>query len=130
MSISNLYNLKRHYKRQHSKDKQISCKECGESFNKKNKLAEHQTIHFGPVTYTCDKCAKSYTNINKFKQHKKMHENLKRYPCPVPECSEVFDKWLLLCAHRRTKHVTGMRKKYYRYMNEIYNLTKTREICS
>ncbi|KAM0726271.1 Transcription factor IIIA [Formica fusca] len=108
MSISNLQNLKRHYKKIHGKDKKIYCKECGESFNKKHQLAEHQTIHFGPMTYKCDKCAKSFTNVNRFKRHGKIHEKgPKRYPCPVSECSEVFDKWLLLCAHRRAKHVTN-----------------------
>ncbi|RLU21732.1 hypothetical protein DMN91_006108 [Ooceraea biroi] len=35
-----------------------------------------------------------------------MHEGSKTYPCPVPECSEVFNKWLLLCAHKKVKHVT------------------------
>ncbi|KMQ91050.1 putative zinc finger protein 813 [Lasius niger] len=92
----------------HSKDKKVFCKECGESFSKKYQLAEHQTIHFGSITYKCDKCAKSFANVTKFKKHKKIHEkDPKRYPCPVSECSEVFDKWLLLCAHRRTKHVTN-----------------------
>lgn len=92
----------------HSKDKKVFCKECGESFSKKYQLAEHQTIHFGSITYKCDKCAKSFANVTKFKKHKKIHEkDPKRYPCPVSECSEVFDKWLLLCAHRRTKHVTS-----------------------
>ncbi|XP_029168768.1 zinc finger protein 184-like isoform X2 [Nylanderia fulva] len=107
MSISYLHNLKRHYKQMHNKDKKIFCKECGESFSKKNQLAEHETIHFGSITYKCDKCVKSFTNITKFKQHKKAHEKPpKCYPCPVSGCSEVFDKWLLLCAHRRAKHVT------------------------
>lgn len=94
----------------HSKDKKIECKECGESFNKKHQLAEHQTIHFGPMIYKCDKCDKNFTNINKFKRHRKEHEkDPKCYPCSVSGCSEVFDKWLLLCAHRRAKHVTSMK---------------------
>lgn len=94
----------------HSKDKKMDCKECGESFNKKHQLTEHQTIHFGPMIYKCEKCDKNFTNVNKFKRHKKEHEkDPKRYPCPVSGCSEVFDKWLLLCAHRRAKHVTSMK---------------------
>lgn len=108
ISISYLHNLKRHYKQMHSKDKKFFCDECGESFSKKFQLAEHATIHSGSITYKCDKCVKSFTNLIKFKRHKKTHEkDSKCYSCPESECSEVFDKWSLLCAHRRAKHVTN-----------------------
>nr|XP_012215527.1 PREDICTED: transcription factor IIIA-like [Linepithema humile] len=107
MSISNLHNLKRHCKLMHSEDKKLVCKECGETFNKKHQFAQHKTIHFGPVIYTCDKCNHSFTNISKFKKDQKRHEKAARdYVCTEPGCLEVFDKWIQLCVHRKTKHVT------------------------
>jgi len=109
MTISNFHNMKRHYKRMHS-EKKLSCKECGETFNKKYQFVKHQAVHSTPTIYKCSKCTKSYLNFARFNRHQKTHE--KRYPCS--KCSEEFDKWLLLRAHTKAKHVTGM---YYRKIN-------------
>lgn len=92
----------------HSENKKLVCKECGKAFNKKYHLIQHEAIHF-PMIYKCDKCNKKFTNINKFKRDQKRHEKAARdYVCTAPGCSEVFDRWIQLCAHRRTKHVTSM----------------------
>lgn len=100
------HNLKRHYKQMHNVDEKISCEECGKTFNKRHQLVKHQTIHFGPSFYKCDKCTKSYTNLVRFRRHQKVHEEgTKSYPCTFPGCSEVFGKLLLLCAHRKAKHI-------------------------
>lgn len=113
MEISNLHNLKRHFKRMHSEGKRLSCKECNETFNKKHQLVKHQAVHSTVhMIYKCIKCNKSYLNHNRFQQHQKTHE--KNYPCPVPGCSEVFDKWLLLRTHKKIKHIT---RRYYRKIN-------------
>jgi len=92
----------------HSEDKKLVCKECGETFNKKHQLVQHETIHFGPVVYKCDKCNRSFATINKFKKDQKRHEKAARdYVCTASGCSEVFDRWIQLCIHRKTKHVTS-----------------------
>lgn len=94
----------------HSEEKRISCEECNETFNKKHQFVKHQTVHStAPTIYKCDKCNRSYQNHRIFKRHQKIHE--KSYPCPVAGCSEVFDKWLLLRTHRKTKHVTRRYQK-------------------
>ncbi|KAL6266429.1 hypothetical protein P5V15_003279 [Pogonomyrmex californicus] len=100
MLFSYSHNLKRHYKRYHSEK---ICKECGKTFNKKDKFVKHQAIHSASEIYKCDKCGKSYQNRSRFKSHLKMHE--KRYSCSIPGCSEEFENWSLLCKHK-TKHVT------------------------
>lgn len=94
----------------HNENNKLVCEECGESFNKKYQLAQHKTIHFGPVIYKCNKCNRSFTSNSIFKEHQKRHEKAaKEYVCSEHGCLEVFDKWLQLCAHRRAKHVTGMK---------------------
>lgn len=108
--MSHLHNLRHHYKRMHSEEKKMSCKECNETFNKKHQFVKHQAMHSGSMAYKCDKCAKCYPNLSRFNRHQKTHE--RSYPCPVPGCSEKFEKWLLLCAHRKAKHVTSMQQFY------------------
>ncbi|XP_071626323.1 uncharacterized protein [Temnothorax longispinosus] len=101
MGMRSLQGYKRHYKQTHS-EKRISCKECNATFNKKHQLVTHQASEHSimPIVYKCDRCNRSYLNRSRFNRHQKTHE--KR--CPVPGCSEVFDKWTLLCEHRRTNH--------------------------
>lgn len=107
MAISNLHNLKRHYKRVHST--QIACDKCDKTFNKKFQLVKHQNTDHELEIYKCDKCKRCFTTSRKFRDHQRKHETSKSYPCPIPECSEVFNKWLLLCAHKKEKHVTGIK---------------------
>jgi len=90
-------------------DTKISCNECDKTFNKKLQLIKHQNTYHGAKIYECDKCKKSFTNNQRFKEHQKSHEESKSYVCPVPECSEVYSKWRLLCAHKKAKHVTGIK---------------------
>ncbi|XP_076231485.1 uncharacterized protein LOC143177462 [Calliopsis andreniformis] len=100
--LSNQDNLKRHYKNKHSNNSKLTCKECNETFAKKYQLATHMSKHTGEL-HKCDKCNKSFVHIRTFKKHKAAHEvRNKSYPCTVPECNEVFEKWLQLCAHMET----------------------------
>ena len=99
--IVHRHNLKRHYRTQHDRGK-LTCKICNESFTKKYQLATHMATH-GSVSYICEKCGKSFISNPKLKRHRKIHE--KRYPCTVPGCNEVLEKWLLLRAHLKTQHV-------------------------
>lgn len=105
LSLSHLHNLKHHYKRMHNEERKMVCKECDKTFNKKHQFVQHQAMHSGSTPYKCDKCSKCYSIPSKLKQHKKCH---KTYPCPVPGCSEKFERWLLLRAHKKAKHVTCM----------------------
>ncbi|KAK2581653.1 hypothetical protein KPH14_002152 [Odynerus spinipes] len=105
LTISNYHNLKRHYTRVHS-DNVLTCNECNMAFKKKHQLIQHIATHCGYTSFKCGKCNKIYTNIRRLKRHETTHEKeQKRYPCQVPECSEVFDKWTLLCKHEKTEHV-------------------------
>ncbi|XP_020294905.1 zinc finger protein 525-like isoform X2 [Pseudomyrmex gracilis] len=104
LSCKYLHNLKRHYMIKHKKDKELICQECGLTFNEKHHLNRHSHIHSGPTIYQCDKCPKTFAMRNRLRQHQEIHK--KSYPCPVSECSEVFEKWLQLCAHKKAKHET------------------------
>lgn len=102
--ISNRDNLKRHYKRIHDR---LTCKKCNETFIKKYQLKIHMTTQH-LVSYKCNECNKNFTNLTKFKRHESTHKKSdKQYSCNMPECNEVFKKWLLLCAHIKTQHVLG-----------------------
>lgn len=107
LSCKYLHNLKRHYMTKHKKDKELICEKCGLTFNDKRHLKRHSYIHSGPTIYQCDKCPKSFAMRNRFRQHQEIHK--KSYPCPVSECSEVFEKWLHLRAHKKAKHETGIK---------------------
>lgn len=99
LTISNFHGMKRHYTRMHG-DKKITCKECGETFNKKHQFAKHQaTVHSANVVYKCNKCNRSYLDFLKYTRHRKAH---KTYSCP--ECSKEFDKFTHLRTHR-TQHI-------------------------
>ncbi|CAL7944985.1 unnamed protein product [Xylocopa violacea] len=101
--LSNQHNLKRHYNTFHLG--KLTCKKCNETFTKRYQLKIHMLTH-DSVTHKCDQCSKSFTNFVKFKRHKASHEQgAKQYPCTVAGCNEVFGKWVLLCAHRKTQHV-------------------------
>ncbi|KAK9305358.1 hypothetical protein QLX08_003611 [Tetragonisca angustula] len=104
--ISNQHNLKRHYNTMHRNYNKLTCKECNLTFVKKYQLEIHMAEH-NPVVYKCSECDKSFENLKKFKKHKSYHEKGgKQYPCSVSGCNEVFKKWLLLCAHMKTQHVS------------------------
>lgn len=106
LTISNLHNLKRHYIRVHSDHNVLTCNECNAVFNRKRQLIHHMIKHFGSVSYKCGTCNKMYINLTRLKRHEISHEKgEKSYPCPMPQCSEVFNKWALLCKHKKTQHV-------------------------
>ncbi|KAF7412294.1 hypothetical protein HZH66_001190 [Vespula vulgaris] len=106
LTISNYHNLKRHYARVHNNDNILTCNECNAVFNKKHQLIQHIAVHFGVTSYNCSKCNKKYVNIKRLKRHETIHEKgQKSYSCQVEQCSEVFDKWALLCKHKKTHHI-------------------------
>lgn len=106
LTISNYHNLKRHYARVHNNDNILTCNECNAVFSKKHQLIQHIAIHFGVTSYNCSKCNKKYVNIKRLKRHETIHEKgQKSYSCQVEQCSEVFDKWALLCKHKKTHHI-------------------------
>ncbi|XP_046814436.1 zinc finger protein 19-like [Vespa crabro] len=106
LMISNYHNLKRHYTRVHNNDNILTCNECNAVFSKKHQLVQHIAVHFDVTSYKCSKCNKGYLNIKRLKRHETMHEKgQKSYPCQIVQCSEVFDKWALLCKHKKTHHI-------------------------
>ncbi|CAD1471145.1 unnamed protein product [Heterotrigona itama] len=104
--ISNQHNLKRHYNTVHMNYDKLTCKECNFTFAKKYQLKIHMAEH-NRVLYKCSECDKSFINPKKFKIHISYHEKGgKQYPCSIPGCNEVFQKWMFLCAHMKTQHVS------------------------
>ncbi|XP_012529943.1 zinc finger protein 568 [Monomorium pharaonis] len=103
MALSSPYNLKHHYKRAHT---EVSCKECGITFAKKNQLNKHVAVGHSTksTSYKCNKCNKSYLNLNRLKRHLEIHQ--RTYLCPASGCTEEFEKWSLLLEHRAKHNYT------------------------
>ncbi|XP_012265100.2 zinc finger protein 43 isoform X2 [Athalia rosae] len=104
LTISNLHNLKRHYERVHAENQSLSCESCGVKFTKEQKYKEHKAMHDGIALYKCKKCAKQFTLAGTLRKHERSHDKKKKYSCTAPFCSEIFDKWSLLCKHKQTMH--------------------------
>lgn len=111
LMISSRQNLKRHYERVHSENSPYFCKECCLKFNKEQKYKEHLAIHDGVALYNCKICFRRCSTLSTFKKHERSHDNEKEYPCTAPNCSEVFQKWSLLCKHKNSKHINEYKCK-------------------
>ncbi|XP_046626824.1 zinc finger protein 436-like isoform X1 [Neodiprion virginianus] len=104
--LSNRQNLKRHYDRVHTENNRFFCKECGLNFLKEQKYKEHEASHSGVALYNCKVCFKEYVALKTLKKHEMTHESKKQYSCPASGCSEVFEKWSLLCTHKKNLHTS------------------------
>ncbi|XP_015172124.1 PREDICTED: zinc finger protein 883-like [Polistes dominula] len=125
LTLSNYYNLKRHYARVH--DNVLTCNECNEKFIKKRQLIRHIALH-NNVMYNCSQCDKKLTTMNYLKRHEELHKKgNKSYPCPL--CSEVFTKWILLVKHKKAHHIKDFKcyqcKKVFANGNYLKNHLKT-----
>lgn len=77
------------------------CEHCDVKFVRKSKLRLHMFTHTGNYRYRCDACDKGFFQMGHLTRHQKTHAQRK-----CDKCEEIFTKWSLLMAHKRTAHTT------------------------
>ncbi|XP_040177043.1 zinc finger protein 70-like [Rana temporaria] len=83
----------------HSKDRPLSCNECGKHFKQKSGLGRHRKIHAAAERYTCRDCGKCFLSLMKLEEHQKIHTKDKPYSCD--ECGKHFSKASNLSNHQK-----------------------------
>ena len=82
----------------------FSCDQCGKSFRKKSKLADHASVHAGFKPYQCKLCQKAFSMEENLKTHMTNHkkEVVKLYTCQV--CSKPFYYLSKIVEHMEESH--------------------------
>ncbi|CAG9106397.1 unnamed protein product [Plutella xylostella] len=96
------YNLSRHLKKDHLKEKNNECETCGYTCFTVTELKVHMIKHVGERTHECDVCKKAYARKKTLKEHMKIHTNDRRHVCAV--CGQAFIQKCSLKGHIKTHH--------------------------
>lgn len=100
-------NTKQHLKRHeitHTKSFKCDYEGCDESFYKHQQLRHHkQSVHL--KTLTCDECGKTFPRPYRLANHKaKHHGAAPAYQCDFTGCLLSFKTWSALQLHMKTDH--------------------------
>lgn len=113
--------MNRHFKLQHVIEKFYKCPECGEKFARKLQLKQHSFRHTGEFPYKCEECNRGFCNQRTMLKHQTIHNDAARvHTCQ--DCSQKFQKWSELMAHRKISHAARYEcdlchKKFFSKMN-------------
>ena len=80
--------LKQH-ERKHTGETPYHCSQGGKSFVRSGELKIHERIHTGEKPYHCSQCGKSFYNLGNLKQHERIHTGEKPYHCS--QCGKCFN---------------------------------------
>ncbi|XP_073536944.1 uncharacterized protein [Phyllobates terribilis] len=80
-------------------EKPYACSECGNCFNEKSHVIEHQRIHTGEKPYSCSECWKCFTKKSSLVAHQRIHTEEKPFSCS--ECGKCFNRKMNLVTHQR-----------------------------
>ncbi|XP_053149335.1 uncharacterized protein LOC128343928 [Hemicordylus capensis] len=84
----------------HMKKKPCKCPDCGQNFNNRSVLINHQRIHTGEKPYKCSDCGKSFRQQSQLVSHERIHTGEKPYACT--DCGKSFNRSSHLVLHKRT----------------------------
>jgi len=100
-------NTRQHLKRHeitHTKSFKCDYHDCGESFFKHQQLRHHvQSVHL--KTLTCKECGKTFPRPYRLANHMAKHHGASpAYQCTFPGCFNNFKTWSALQLHVKTDH--------------------------
>ncbi|XP_068113460.1 oocyte zinc finger protein XlCOF6-like isoform X2 [Hyperolius riggenbachi] len=81
-------------------DKYHYCPECGNQFQNKDQLVEHQKTRTAKKPYTCPECGKWFENECNLSSHQRCHNSEMPYSCS--ECGKCFEQNAYLATHLRS----------------------------
>ncbi|CAH2083956.1 unnamed protein product [Euphydryas editha] len=90
-----------HHMEGHKVDKKHQCKVCGKTFTMLSTLTEHMRTHTGEKPFLCSICGRGFSQKNNLAQHMRRHQGLKPFKCE--HCEQRFVSKGELDAHNR-KH--------------------------
>ncbi|ROT78179.1 Broad-complex protein isoform 6 variant 1 [Penaeus vannamei] len=79
--------------------KPFVCPLCGQSFTRRDNLANHIKTHTGDRPFMCQYCHKCFSRKDYLKQHERIHTGEKPYPCDI--CGRAFTRKEGLTDHMR-----------------------------
>ncbi|KAF7994941.1 hypothetical protein HCN44_004413 [Aphidius gifuensis] len=93
-----------HVKRDHLKERNHICPECGKTFFKKFDLKSHIRIHTNERPYICQSCGKGFYHQSHIIRHERIHSGERPYSCDI--CQKSFTQPGSLKAHKQTHQDT------------------------
>nr|XP_053642406.1 GDNF-inducible zinc finger protein 1-like [Cherax quadricarinatus] len=95
-------NLANHIKT-HTGDRPFMCQYCHKCFSRKDYLKQHERIHTGEKPYACDICSRAFTRKEGLTDHMRCHSDFKAFSCET--CGKSFKQKCGLRFHKRNyKH--------------------------
>ncbi|MPC29176.1 GDNF-inducible zinc finger protein 1-like [Portunus trituberculatus] len=95
-------NLANHIKT-HTGDRPFMCQYCHKCFSRKDYLKQHERIHTGEKPYACDICGRAFTRKEGLTDHMRCHSDFKAFSCET--CGKSFKQKCGLRFHKRNyKH--------------------------
>ena len=103
----------------HSSPKSLSCKECGKTFSRNDKLNDHiKRVHseIKPESFPCIQCEKTFTRKDNLQRHMKdSHKKEQRFECS--ECFDTFSRMEHLKSHEERGKHSGVLNCEYCYQD-------------
>ncbi|KAK4296437.1 hypothetical protein Pmani_031067 [Petrolisthes manimaculis] len=95
-------NLANHIKT-HTGDRPFMCQYCHKCFSRKDYLKQHERIHTGEKPYACVICGRAFTRKEGLTDHMRCHSDFKAFSCET--CGKSFKQKCGLRFHKRNyKH--------------------------
>lgn len=99
--------LKQHVKAAHTHDRKYVCQRagCGKSFVTGTRLKRHQAVHEGADRFRCRDCGQSFRKKETLHKHcRKDHLGVPAHECSEPDCGQAFDSKPALKRHFERAH--------------------------